>query len=634
MPLIRLSSASLAFGMHPLLDHVDLQIDVAERVALIGRNGEGKSTLIKLIAGVLAPDDGEIWRDPDARIAMLEQNPRYEPGLNIYQAVARGLGETGRAIAEYQNLSHQSVPDAASLKVLARLQDRLDATDGWNLQQRIERVLTQLELPAEQAVSELSGGWLRRVALAEALVKEPQLLLLDEPTNHLDLAGIEWLEEHLLEFKGAVLLVTHDRRFLQRLATRIVDLDRGRLTSWPGSYANYLELKAAALLEEERRNAEFDKKLALEEAWIRQGIEARRTRNEGRVRALEKLRRQRAERRNRVGSSKITLIRGEASGKRVIEVERIRFGYGARAIVSDFSMTLLRGDRVGLIGPNGAGKSTLLKLLLKQIEPDSGSVTLGTGLKIAFFDQMRSALEPKRTLVDWVGDGSDFIEIQGRRRHVISYLEDFLFSPAKARAPISTLSGGERNRLLLARLFRNPANLLVMDEPTNDLDIETLELLEALLIDFEGSVLLVSHDREFLDHIVTSTLVFEGQGKISEFVGGYSDWLLQRPELPGKTIPSNEKKPAADRKKSAAPKSKLSFKEERELADLPAKIEELEARQHELNSQLQSSDFYQSDKEAITRALQELDSLGRELEIHYARWDELEALRCRLDRQN
>lgn len=625
MPLIQLSEVSIAFGSHALLDKVDFQIQPGERVALIGRNGEGKSTLIRLIAGLVTADEGEVWRDPDVRISSLDQAPSYDQDLSVYEVVVQGLGEIGRWISEYHTLSVQSELDDSALKQLGRLQDRLEANLGWTLQQQVERVLSQLDLPGDALVSELSGGWLRRLALAQALVVQPGLLLLDEPTNHLDLETILWLEKHLLEFPGAVLIITHDRSFLQRLATRIIDLDRGQLVSWPGDYSDYLRRKEAALQDEARKNAEFDKKLAKEELWIRQGIKARRTRNEGRVRALKKLRSERAERRGQVSTARINLAKSDASGKRVIEVKDLRFSYASEIIVSGFSMNLLRGDRVGLIGANGAGKTTLLKLLLKQLEPDLGTVKHGTRLEIAFFDQMREELDLNQSLVDWVGDGSDFLDIQGRRKHVLSYLGDFLFSPVKARSPIRTLSGGERNRLLLARLFRNPANLLVMDEPTNDLDIETLELLEELLINFEGSLLLVSHDREFVDNIVTSTLVFEGDGKVNEYVGGYSDWLWQRDAESAKpsTVPP---KASSGRKKSTNPKTKLSYKEQRELESLPTRIEEIEARQSELNNTIASSDFYQSEKETIARTLNELERLTNELEADYARWDELEAL--------
>ncbi|MGH8477931.1 MAG: ATP-binding cassette domain-containing protein [Methylococcales bacterium] len=635
MPLIRLTGVSLAFGTHALLDQADFLIQPGERVALIGRNGEGKSTLLKLIAGAIGCDQGEVWREPDLRIALLDQAPGFDDqDQTIYRAVAAGLGEPGAWIGEYHALSLRSARDASTLKELTRLQDQLEAHDGWNLSQHVERVLSQLNLPAERSLCELSGGWLRRVALARALVRKPQLLLLDEPTNHLDLETILWLEEHLLEFPGSVLLVTHDRDFLKRLATRIVDLDRGRLVSWPGNYAKYLEYKAAALEEEEHRNAEFDKRLAREEVWIRQGIKARRTRNEGRVRALEQLRLHRAARRERGATAKIALAGSEASGKRVIEVEGLNFGYDSKVIVKDFWMTLLRGDRVGLIGPNGAGKSTLLKLLLKQIEPNSGYVKLGSGLQIAFFDQMRETLDPEQTLVDWIGDGSDTIEIQGKRRHVLSYLGDFLFPPVRARSPIKSLSGGEKNRLGLARLFRNPANLLVMDEPTNDLDIETLELLEDRLIHFEGSLLLVSHDRAFIDNIVTSTLVFEGSGKITEFVGGTSDWLRQRNPKQAELPRSPTEKPSGKPKRAPSPKTKLGYNEQRELENLPASIEELEAKQQQLNERIASSEFYHSDRESITRTLNELENLARELESSFARWDELETLRSELSARN
>ncbi|MFM8333750.1 MAG: ATP-binding cassette domain-containing protein, partial [Candidatus Methylumidiphilus sp.] len=526
MPLIRLADVSIAFGVQPVLDHAELLLDPGERVGLIGRNGEGKSTLMKAIVGLVPADHGEIWRQPGIQITMLDQEPTLPEQATIYDAVADALGDIGHWIAEYHRLSEHA-HSADALNEMGRLQHQLEAQDGWRLQQRVEQVLSRLGLDGEQAVAGLSGGWRRRVSLARALVVEPDVLLLDEPTNHLDLEAILWLEEQLLQFKGAILLITHDRAFLQKVATRIVDLDRGKLTSWPGNYADYLEKKAAALEEETRQNALFDKKLAQEEVWIRQGIKARRTRNEGRVRALKALRNERAERRNRQGQAKIELEQSERSGKLVIETELASFAYPERPILRGLSTTILRGDRVGLIGPNGVGKSTLIQILLKQLEPQSGSVRHGTKLQIAYFDQLRAQLDPDQTLADAVTDGKDFVDINGQRTHVMSYLANFLFQPARARSPVRSLSGGERNRALLARLFSQPCNLLVMDEPTNDLDIETLELLEELLASFAGTLILVSHDREFLDNVVTHTLVFEGEGKIGEYMGGYSDWLAQ-----------------------------------------------------------------------------------------------------------
>ena len=626
MPLLRITNLSIAFGSHALLDAAELQIKLGERLGLIGRNGEGKSTLMHLIAGKIQPDNGDIWLKSGLKLAMLEQVPDLAGFDTIYDAVADGLGTQGQWIAEYHALSMNSDLDQQGLKQLSRLQDLLESNDGWSLQQRVETVLSRLDLPPDNLISGLSGGWQRRVALARALVVEPQLLLLDEPTNHLDLEAILWLEEHLLEFPGAVLMVTHDRSFLQRLATRIIDLDRGRLVSWPGDYPNYLKLKAAALEEEMRRDAEFDKKLAKEEVWVRQGIKARRTRNEGRVRALQKLRAERSQRRNVVGQAKLQLDRGERSGKRVIEVEDVNFSYDQTPILSNFSTTILRGDRVGLIGPNGAGKTTLLKLLLKKLEPDSGAVKLGTRIEVAYFDQMRDDLDPDQTVADWVADGSDFVDVKDRRLHILSYLNDFLFSPDRARSPIKSLSGGEQNRIMLARLFIRPANLLVMDEPTNDLDIETLELLETLLLNYDGSLLLVSHDREFLDNVVTSTLVFEGDGLVKEYVGGYTDWIQQRQSSAESIPPAKPEKLRIEKKVPVRSKAKLSYKEKRELEDLPAKIEKMELKQAEVNQLIAGSDFYQSDKEIITKTLDELKSLGDQLEQTYARWDELEAL--------
>ncbi len=619
--LLTLKNISLAYGLHHLLDRAELAIATGERIGLIGRNGEGKSTLLKLCAGQVQPDSGDLWRQPGLKVALLEQTPQIDPESSAYDVVAQGLGDIGDLLQRYHHLALQTPPD---LKALERLQHELEAKEGWQFQQKIDQALSRLGLDPEIRAGNLSGGWQRRLALARALVIEPDLLLLDEPTNHLDLETIHWLESELLQFPGSLLFVTHDRTFLQKLATRIVDLDRGKLTSWPGNYRNYLEKKAAALAEEERRNAEFDKKLAQEETWIRQGIKARRTRNEGRVRALKKLRAERAKRRERQGKANLVLESAERSGRLVIEADNLTYAYEHNSIVKDFSTTILRGDRIGLIGPNGAGKSTLLKLLLKQLKPQSGHVRHGTKLETLWFDQQRSQLDPEKTVVDTVADGNDWITIGGQRRHVMSYLTDFLFTPQRARSPVKSLSGGEQSRLLLAKLFSKPANLLVLDEPTNDLDLETLELLEDLLLNFDGTLLLVSHDRAFLDNVVTATLVFEGDGKISEYVGGYEDWLRQRPPPVNAPAPQTVKPPAKSRPKRA--KTKLSYKEQRELENLPAEIEQLEARQTELNDQINHPDFYRRERAEVDKVLAEFQAVEQMLNEKYARWDELESL--------
>jgi ATP-binding cassette subfamily F protein uup len=635
MPLLRLSNISIAFGTHALLKNSDFQLDAGERVGLLGRNGEGKSTLMKIIAGNILPDHGDIWRQPELKLAWLEQSPDLPDDATIYDAVAAGLGELGEWITRYHHLSMtMDYEDEKALNELGDLQHKLESQNGWHFQQRVENTLSKLDLPGDLKINSLSGGWKRRVALAKALVIEPEVLLLDEPTNHLDFESIAWLEEQLLNFQGAVLFVTHDRAFLQKLATRIIDLDRGNLVSWQGTYDDYLRRKAAALEDEANQNAEFDKKLADEEVWIRQGVKARRTRNEGRVRALEALRAERAQRRNTQGSAKMALESGDKSGKKVIEVTDVSFSYGDKQIINNFSTLIQRGDKIGLVGGNGAGKSTLLKLLLQQLEPTSGTIEQGTRLEIAYFDQLRDQLDPNMTVVDTVADGNDFIEIAGNRRHVMSYLGDFLFAPARARSPVKSLSGGEKNRLLLARLFTKPANLIVMDEPTNDLDLETLELLEEKLVEFAGTLLLVSHDRAFLDNVVTSIFVLDGTGEVEEFIGGYSDWLeyskqLKQTQAQAKKTQDTAKKekPVAAAPASAPPKKKkLSYKEQQELNNLPVQIEELENKQAALTEQTAAPSFYKQDAKAVAKTLDELKALEIKLEQTYARWDELEAL--------
>ena len=625
MPLLRLNQVSIAFGVNPLLDGVDFQLDCGERVGLVGRNGEGKSTFLKILAGEILPDDGEVWRQSGLRLALLAQTPTLSDRGTIYDAVAEALGEIGARISEYHRLSEGLSHGKTDLRELECLQHRLESQDGWRLRQRVETVLSRLGLSGDGSTSGLSGGWQRRVALARALVIDPDVLLLDEPTNHLDLDAILWLEEQLLQFSGAIVLITHDRAFLQRVATRILDLDRGRLTSWLGDYADFVRKKVAALEEEERHNAEFDKKLAQEEAWIRQGIKARRTRNEGRVRALQRLRMERARRREQQRTAKLGLEEADRSGKLVIEAENISLSYDGKPVVRNFSTTILRGDRVGLIGPNGSGKTTLVRLLLGALTPDQGTGRQGTNLRIAYFDQLRAQLDPDQTVAEAVGEGREWITVGEERLHILSYLGNFLFAPARARSPVKSLSGGEQNRALLARLFSQPCNLLVMDEPTNDLDIETLELLEDLIADFSGTVLLVSHDRAFLDRVVTSTLVFEGDGIVAEYVGGYADWLAQRKPLEVPQIPPATGGEIAQPPQRAPSKKKLSYKEQRELDELPGLIQALETRQTALNELIHRPDFYRGEQSAIRPALDELRDVELQLEVNYERWNELEA---------
>ncbi len=529
VPLVALDHLHHAYGYLPLLDDVALQVEPGERVAIIGRNGAGKSTLLQILSGELAPDRGTVWREPGARVARLVQDVPLSTTASVFDVVAEGLGDLAGLVQAYHHAAVEVAHDhsARAMERLGALQHELEERDGWRLEQRVELVLSRLSLAADVVVDTLSGGWKRRVLLARALVAQPELLLLDEPTNHLDVEAIEWLEAFLLDYAGAVVFVTHDRAFLERLATRIVELDRGRLTSWAGDYATFVRKKEEWLANEGVQQEKFDKRLAQEEAWLRQGIKARRTRDEGRVKALMAMRVERAARREQPGRVRLDVSMADATGKMVFEAEDLRKGYGDRPVVADFSTRILRGDRVGLIGPNGAGKTTLLRLLVGELAPDAGEVRRGTNVQVAYFDQQREQLDPERTVVETLADGNDTVEVNGQRRHVHGYLQDFLFSPERARSPVKALSGGERNRLLLARLFTRPANVLVLDEPTNDLDLETLELLEAQLVAWPGTLLLVSHDRRFMDNVVTSTLAFEGDGRIGEFVGGYEDWRRQ-----------------------------------------------------------------------------------------------------------
>jgi len=629
MPYITLDKASLAFGHVALLDHVDFQLDEGERVGLIGRNGGGKSSLLKVLAAQAALDDGTVWRQPSARIAYVSQEPVLNPDATVFDEVARGLGELQKIITAYHHLSHQlAEPDADYDTLLAQmqpLQTALEAQNGWAVQARIETAIQRLELDPEALVGSLSGGVRKRVALAQALVAEPDVLILDEPTNHLDFASIEWLEGLLTGFRGSVLLVTHDRKFLDNVVTRIVELDRGKLASFPGNFAAYQKVKERMLADEAVLNAKFDKVLAQEEVWIRQGVKARRTRNEGRVLRLEQLRRERAARREKVGRVEMNLDAGDRSGKLVAELTHVSKSFGARRIIDDFSCRIQRGDKIGLLGPNGAGKSTLLKIILGELAPDSGTVKLGTKLSVAYFDQLRAQLDDNATLADTISQGSDFIEIGGQKKHIISYLGDFLFAPERARSPVKSCSGGERNRLLLARLFTQPANVLVLDEPTNDLDIETLELLEEMLAQYDGTLFLVSHDRAFLDNVVTQVIAFEGDGKLMEYVGGYEDWLRVQKFAAAQKAPVVAQKPAAkvvaDKPKSA---TKLNFKEQKELDEMPQRIEALEREQEEITAALGSGSLFR-DNPAHARQLQQRASEIEDALLQLmARWEALE----------
>ncbi len=625
MPLLRLDSVNLHYGTQVLLDNVSLNITRGEKLGLLGRNGAGKTTLLKLLAGELTPDSGERWVRPGVRIARLQQTLPEADQLSVYDAVASGLADAGRLLSEYHHLIQADPP--ADMALLSRVQQQLEAADGWQLQLRVETTISQLQLPAEATMGELSGGWRRRVALAQALVSQPDLLLLDEPTNHLDLPAIRWLEEQLANFPGALILITHDRRFLQNVANSIAELDRGHLTQLRSDYQGFLRHREQQLQDEERANELFDKKLAQEEVWIRQGIKARRTRNEGRVRALKALRNERQSRRERTGSATFAVEGSGQSGKIVAELEHIDKRFGDRYVLKDVSTIIQRGDRVGIVGPNGAGKSTLVKILLGQLQPDAGKITFGSKLEVAYSDQLRDQLDPQKNLIDNVCGGQDFIEINGKRRHAISYLGDFLFSPERVRTPVKALSGGEQNRAILAKLFSKPANLLVLDEPTNDLDIETLELLEEILLTFDGTVLLVSHDRDFMDNVVTSLLVLEGDGVVSEHAGGYSDWQARGGQLRAAEQPAAAAKtaqPQAAAVAGAAPKLKLSYKMQRELDSLPGMIETLERRQQELEATISRPDFYQGDHATVEQVLSELKTVQADMESTFERWAALE----------
>ena len=630
MPLVTLDQACLAFGHVPLLDHANLTLDAGERVALIGRNGSGKTSLLKAIAGRQPLDDGHVRLGSGLRVALVEQEPELDPGHTVFEVVAQGVGEASRLLLEYHALSHQfgDTHNAADLERLQQLQHDLEHVDGWSVSSRIEATIARLGLPEDAVVGTLSGGVRKRVALARALVAEPEVLLLDEPTNHLDIAGIEWLEELLKGYSGGVLFVTHDRRFLDNVATRTVELDRGQLASFDGGFAEFQRRKEEMLHAEEVTNARFDKLLAQEEVWIRKGIQARRTRNEGRVRQLERLRLERAARRDRVGQVSFTVDQGDRSGQMVVELHEAAKRFDGRPVIKSFTTRILRGDKVGLIGPNGCGKTTLLKMILGELEPDAGSVRRGTKLAVAYFDQLREQLDDNATLTECISQGSEYVEIGGERKHVIGYLGDFLFPPERARAKVSSLSGGERNRLLLARLFSRPANVLVLDEPTNDLDMETLELLESLLQDYSGTLFVVSHDRAFLDNVVTQVIVFEGDGVLREYAGGYADWLRVRrgqEKQDAAAAKLQQKADAAQRERGAPPKLRMSYKETRELEALPQKIAALEQEQAKITGELADPALYRDQPDRVKKLQQRYAAVEDELMQSLSRWEALEA---------
>lgn len=633
MDLIRITGAQLAFGTHPLLDNAEMLIENGERVCIVGRNGAGKSSLLKVLDSQIQLDDGEINRLSGLKVARLEQDPPKGANGTVFDYVANGLPHIATLLIEYHEVSAKLSQDNSDkrLKQFERLSSQLEANDGWRFETQINQVLSQLELDPNSDLTALSGGWLRKVALAKALVGEPDLLLLDEPTNHLDVASIEWLEKFLKEFNGAIVFISHDRAFIRSMATRILDLDRGKLVSYPGNYEKYLEQKEHALKVEESQNALFDKKLAEEETWIRQGIKARRTRNEGRVRALKQLRVERKARVEKQGKADFNIESAQRSGKLVFEAKGISQGFTNKPIVKDFSTLVMRGDRIGLVGPNGVGKTTLLKILFGELALESGKVKQGVNLEVAYFDQYRSVLDEEASVQDNVADGKQEVNIGGRSRHVLGYLQDFLFPPARARSPVKSLSGGEKNRLLLAKLFVKPSNVLVLDEPTNDLDVETLELLEEILANYQGTVLVVSHDREFIDNTCSTVWGFLGDGKVVEVVGGYQDFQNYAQSLAEKTVIEQKQKDTEKDKKVAdkplAKKAgKLSYKLKRELEDLPALLESLEQEVEELQEVVNSPDFFKQDSEQTQKTLNQLQQAESKLETAFMRWEELEQL--------
>ena len=642
MSLINLTNAYLSFSDAPLLDHIDMSIETNERVCLVGRNGAGKSTLLKVLNKEVPLDEGQIVYENNVIVSRLQQDPPRDIQGNVFDFVAEGLKEQAQLLKDYYALSHlvETNPSEGNLSKLAKMQEQLDHQNGWQLDNRIRNVISSLSLDGEALLSSLSGGWLRKAALAKALVCQPSVLLLDEPTNHLDIDTIRWLEEFLKSFNGSIVFISHDRSFIRQMATRIIDLDRGKVASWGGDYDSYLLGKEEALRVEELQNAEFDKKLAQEEVWIRQGIKARRTRNEGRVRALKAMRQEYSQRRQVMGNAKMQIEEALRSGKIVFELDNVSYQIDDKVLVKDFTVQVLRGDKIALIGPNGIGKTTLLKLMLGSLAPTSGSVHCGTKLEVAYFDQYRLELDPEKTVMDNLAEGKQEVMVNGRSRHVLGYLQDFLFPPKRARTPVRALSGGERNRLLLAKLFLKPSNLLVLDEPTNDLDIETLELLEELVNDYQGTVLLVSHDRQFVDNVVTQCWFFEEQGRIGIYAGGYTDALQQQQQAKpvstqvtssksnesaksdiNKTNSSNQTPEQAAKKKV-----KLSYNEQRELAQLPNKIEELETAIADLQAQIGHSDFFNQPHEVTSPILQSLADKEAELEVVFKRWEQLEAL--------